>query len=210
MFGKWTALFLILGLGCLASGCAGPRPTAPTVDSRTLPSHVFQAYLAEVDLITVEEAYRAILILADGEDDPAGTFESRKANLESRGIARAAWGLQPENVVDAGSVAYMVCQVCKIDGGVNMNLFGRTGLGDRRYALRELIYMGMIDDSVDYQYMTGGAFAALLRKADTLMQEKGLYESQGIDLSDKTDRDAEGNLIVPPPVSPATEPADGE
>jgi len=49
-----------------------------------------------------------------------------------------------------------------------------------------------------------------LRKADTLMQEKGLYETQGIDLSDKTDRDAEGNLIVPPPVNPATEPADGE
>jgi hypothetical protein len=72
-------------------------------------------------------------------------------------------------------------------------------LGDRRYALRELIAREMIEDAVDYQYMTGAAMFAILRRADTLMQEKGLYESKGIDLSDETDRDEHGDLIVPPP-----------
>ena len=75
---------------------------------------------------------------------------------------------------------------------------GVIGLGDRRYALRELIYREMIDEVVDYDYMTGAALFALMRKADALMEKKGLYESEGVDLSDETDRDAEGNLIVPP------------
>ncbi len=178
-------------------GCAGPRTVEPSVDSTTLSDEGFQAYLAHVPLVTVDEAYRAMLILADGEDKLDG-FEARKADLESRDIARAAWDLHPENVVDAGSVAYMVCRICRLPGGVNMNLFGSWGLGDRRYALRELIYRKMIQDSVDYQYMTGSALFALMSKADALMEKKGLYESTGIDLSDEKDRDAQGELIVPP------------
>lgn len=193
-----------LALGLFLAGlsaCAGPRPAQPEIDASTLPDDVFQSYLAEVDLVTVDEAYRAMLILADGEDT-SKSFDERRTKLESRGIARSAWGLQPENVVDSGSVAYMVCRICDIDGGVNMHVFGRAGLGDRRYAVRELIYREMIDDTVDYQYMTGGAFFALLRKADALMEEKGLYAPTGIDLSDETDRDPQGNLIVPPSGGP--------
>ncbi|HWL93371.1 MAG TPA: hypothetical protein VNT79_07535 [Phycisphaerae bacterium] len=191
------------------NGCAGPRPTPPDVDASTLPDDVFQAYLAEVELVTVDEAYRAMLILADGEDGSV-SFEERKSKLESREIARSAWKLRPEDVVDAGSVAYMVCRICDIDGGLNMRLLGRPGLGDRRYALRELIYREMINESVDYQYMTGPAFLAVIRKADELMAEKGMYDTGGVDLSDETDRDAEGNLVVPPPrdESPTTQPGE--
>ncbi len=157
----------------------------------------FQAYLVEVELVTVDEAYRAILILSDGEDT-AASFDERRQDLESRGIARSAWNLEPVNVIDTGSVAYMVCRVCEIAGGVNTHLFGRLGLGDRRYALRELLYREMIEDTVEYQYMTGAAFSSLLAKADALMEEKGLYETEVIDLSDETDRDEFGGLVVPP------------
>lgn len=197
---KWAAAICIGLFAASFSGCAAPRPVQPEVDAKALPDDVFQAYLAEVDLVTVDEAYRAMLILADGEDT-AQDFEERKGKLEARGIARSAWQLQSDNVVDAGSVAYMVCRICDIDGGVNMHLFGRAGLGDRRYALRELIYRDMIDDAVDYQYMTGAGLFALMRKADALMEKKGLYAPTGIDLSDETDRDPQGNLIVPPPAS---------
>lgn len=189
----------LLGLCCcLAGACAGPRQSQPTVDPATLSDDAFQAYLAEVDVVTVDEAYRAMLVLADGED-VCKTFEERKQKLESRGIARPQWKLQPEDVVDAGSVAYMICRVCKIRGGVCHNLFGRPGLGDRRYALRELIYREMLDDTADYQYMTGAAMVGLMAKADAVMEKQGLYEVERIDLSDETDRDEFGNLKVPPP-----------
>jgi len=188
------------------TGCAGPRMTQPEVDPNELSEEGFQAYLAEVELVTVDEAYRAMLVLADGED-ASQSFEERRQNLESRNIAKAAWNLEPQNVVDAGSVAYMVCRICEIRGGINYNLFGRIGLGDRRYALRELIYREMIDNTVDYQYMTGAALSAVMARADELMEKKGLYETETIELSDEADRDEFGDLIVPPPAqAPPAEP----
>jgi hypothetical protein len=200
---SWATAFLLLPSLCLslllASGCAGPRRSPPDTDPATLSDEGFQAYLNEVPLVTVDEAYRAMLILADGEDT-SQRFEERRDKLESRGIAKPIWGLQAENVIDAGSVAYMVCRICKISGGVNARLIAATGLGDRRYALRELIYRQMLDDAVDYQFMRGSSLHTLLRKADALMEQKGLYESLGVDLTDEQDRDERGELIVPPPV----------
>jgi hypothetical protein len=191
-----AATFLALMMVAFVSACAAPRKTEPAVDAKTLTDDAFQVYLADLDLVTVGEAYRAMLILADGEDT-CRTFEDRKQKLEERGITRSAWNLQETNVIDAGSVAYMVCRICKINGGLNSMLLGSWGAGDRRYALRELVYREMLEDTVAYQYMTGPALFALIRKADTIMEKKGLYESQKIDLSDETDRDEHGDLIVP-------------
>ena len=189
--GHYLAVMLLFG-----AGCSGPRKSVSELDPGTLDDDGFQAYLAEVELVTVEEAYRAMLILADGEDTTED-FEQRREALESREIAKSAWNLRPNHVIDAGSVAYMVCRICRIGGGVSMRLFGRLGLGDRRYALRELISREMIDGTVDYQYMTGAGLFALLREADAVMEKKGLYESPGIELSDETDRNKQGELIVP-------------
>ncbi len=198
MSGSVRIMILFAAIAGTSAGCAGPRMSTPSADPNELSDAAFQGYLAEIDLVTTDEAYRAMLILADGED-PSDGFEQRRQTLESRGIARAAWDLQPDHVIDAGSVAHMVCQICRIPGGVNMHLFGSVGLGERRYALRELIYREMVSDTVDYQYMTGAALFALMRKADALMEKKGLYESGGVDLSDETDRDEQGYLIVPSP-----------
>lgn len=186
---------------CLVGACAGPRQTAPEVNPNTLSDEGFQAYLAEIDAVTTDEAYRAMLILADGQDT-SKTFAERKEKLESRGIAKPEWNLQPDNIIDAGSVAYMICRVSKIRGGVCYNLFGRAGLGDRRYALRELIYREMLDQTADYQHVTGAVMIGLLAKADALMEKQGLYESKKIDLSDEGDRDEFGNLKVPQPTQP--------
>lgn len=188
-------------------GCLGPRKQPPTVDPAGMSDDAFQAYLAGVPFVTVGEAYRAMLILADGEDT-CKTHEERAAKLESRGIARAAWKLNPDDVVDAGSVSYMVVKICQIHGGVNSHLFASWGLGDRRYAMRELVYRKMLDDSADYQAMGGDRLVGLMARAGDLMEKKGLYDSAKIDLSDETSRDASGGLIVPP--RPTSEPAPGE
>lgn len=196
---RGRAFLALLALIALSS-CAAPRKSTPEVDARTLPDDAFQSYLATINVVTVDEAYRAMLILMDGEDT-SKTFEERKAKLEQRGVARSAWGLKPENVIDTGSISYMICRICKIPGGIDLMLFGSLGLGDRRYATRELIYRDMIDDMVDYQYMTGARLVGLLGKADAIMAKRGLYPNQGIDLSDEGDRDKEGRLIVPTPTS---------
>jgi hypothetical protein len=166
------------------------------VDAKTLPDDTFQSYLATVNFVTVDEAYRAMLILMDGEDT-SKTFEERQTKLEERGVAKRAWNLQPENVIDIGSVSFMICKICKIRGGVDMNTIALLGIGDRRYATRELIYRDMVEDVVDYSYVTGARFVGILGKADAYMSKKGLYPNKGIDLSDETDRDKQGRLIVP-------------
>ena len=174
-------------LVCMAAflaGCAGPRRTPVEVDPATLSDDAFLHYLADVPVVTVDEAYRAMLILADGEDTTK-SFEEREAKLIERGVARRAWGLKRENVIDHGSVAAMVAKVLRLKGGVNRLIFGSMGLGDRRYATRELIYRDMLPEGPDYTAMRGGVMVALVSKADTYMQEHGIYESEKIELGEE-------------------------
>lgn len=166
----------------LSGGCAITTTPQEGVDYNQLPDDLFVAYLAQEPFVSVEEAYRAMLILADGKD--SGTnFEERQQELERRKIARAAWKLEPRNAIDRGSAAYMVCEILKIKGGVNRIIFGSWGLGDRRYAHRELIYRGIMpDNGMDYGAMTGSEFSGLISSADEQMQKRGLYEMPEVDL----------------------------
>lgn len=158
----------------LACGCAHPRKTPVAVDAATLDDMGFQAYLADAPVVTVDEACRAILILADGHDKTR-SWEARQALLVQRGLIRQTWALQPENIADRGTIAYMICRICRIKGGVNHLLLGTVGLGDRRYAYRELVYRGMMDSGTEWGFLTGGQMVALLSKADQYMETQGLY-----------------------------------
>jgi hypothetical protein len=174
-------------LGCAETGGPGfetDATAAPEVPASAEGLDDFEfvhSYLIAQPTVTVDDAYRAMLILADGEDTAAG-FDARRADLEGRGIARAAWGLQADRPIDKGSVAYMVCQILQLQGGVNRIVFGSWGLGDRRYALRELVYRDLMARSPAYRYITGAELANLLRKADEIMQKKGMYGVESVEI----------------------------
>ena len=147
-------------------------------------------HLEKQSMVTVAEAYRAMLMLADGEDKYTD-FDARRQALESRGIARAEWGLRREACIDRGSVAYMVCQVIKLRGGINFNLFGRlTGVGDRRYAVRELAYVEIMEPAAPYRYITGGELVDVVAKADRYMAEHGMYPQESADIKEMLDSGA--------------------
>lgn len=158
------------------AGCNQPHRDPPSVDPSTLGDIEFQSYLAGAPLVTVDEAFRAILILADGQDT-CKTFEERREKLESRGIARPGWKLNPEAIIDRGTLAYMTCKICHIYGGVDMLVFGNLGVGDRRYAMRELIYEKIMDEGSAYWYVRGDEIVAVLAKADEFMRKTKVYES---------------------------------
>ncbi len=162
-------------LAFLAPACTHERRTEMDVDPAQLDDMSFHAYLANVPLVTVDEACRAMLILADGEDT-SESWEQRRDELLSRGIIRSAWDLDPEHLINRGTVSFMVCKVCRIHGGVNMMLLGNLGIGDRRYAYRELVYRDMLPAGSEWSFFTGGELIALLTRADKLMEKKGLYE----------------------------------
>ena len=147
-------------------------------------------HLQKQSMVTVAEAYRAMLMLADGEDKYTD-YDARRSALESRSIARPEWGLRREACIDRGSVAYMVCQIIKLQGGVNFNLFGRlTGAGDRRYAVRELAYVEIMEPSAPYRYITGSELVDVVAKADRYMAAHGMYPQQPADIKEMLDSGA--------------------
>ena len=163
------------GATLLLMGCTITAPP-PSVEPGSLDDVTFLSHLADRPMVSVAEAYRAILILADGQDD-AQSFAEREEKLLARGMVRTAWGLKPSQAIDKGAVAYMVMRTCQIRGGLNCHAFGSWGLGDRRYAFRELMYLELLpaDAGSDYQVISGGGLVGLLHKADEYMQKAGLY-----------------------------------
>ena len=153
-------------------------------------------HLVQQAMVTVGEAYRAVLILADGEDQYTD-FAAREQALRERGMIRDAWGLQREACIDRGSVAYMVCRTLEIRGGVNMFLFGRHGLGDRRYANRELVYREMVPEGAAYRYVTGGELMDLLIEADRYMARHGMYDEEPLDIEQVIDAEMDASGVRP-------------
>lgn len=170
-------LVIVAFCGCSQTLRVDQADQGEQVDIDTL----LHEHLQKQPMVTTAEAYRVMLILADG-DDNYDSFEARQQTLEERGIARPQWGLSRDACIDKGSVAYMVCKILKVRGGVNFALFGQIGIGDRRYALRELAHMDLMPQTASYRYITGGELVDLTLKADRYMVEHGMYEEETIDI----------------------------
>lgn len=166
----------------LAGGCSQvSRPEQVDQAERLDVDTFLHEHLPALPIVTVGEAYRSMLVLADG-DDPYSSFAQREEALLTRGIIRLDWKLQREQAVDRGTIAYMVCKILGIKGGINRAVFGELGIGDRRYALREMVYQQVMAFSPPYRYITGAELIDVVGKADRLMAEKGLYEQPPADL----------------------------
>ena len=180
-----TGLWLAVVVSPL--GCAATRTEPAAVDYNTLDDAAFlHDHLVNQALVTVDEAYKVGLILADGEDTTGG-FAERETKLAERSIIRPAWNLAPDQYVDMGTVAYMVCQICEVTGGVNRVLLGSWGLGDRRYALRELKFRKIIQGGSDYSLVSGGELLGILHRADTYMEQAGVQDAAPVPVPDAED-----------------------
>ena len=156
----------------LAAGCAVTRPQ-PGINPGVLDRDSFLSWLADQPLVSAAEAYRAMLIAAS-DQDPGSDFQKNEQEVFRRDIARPEWKLKPDQAVDKATVAFMVAQVAKVRGGINLNVLGRAlHLGDRRYAYRQLVYEGLPQNSgTPYMVLTGGEFVSFLTWADE-RREKG-------------------------------------
>ena len=176
-------------LVCVAPlGCARTRQFTPDVDYNEVDSAIYVHHLVNLPLVTFAEACRAVLILSDGQD-PGEDFEQRVSILEERGVVRPEWGLQPGQVLDKGTFAYMIYKACRMPGNFNCVTLGRIGIGDRRYVLRELVSRGIFEKGIEYQIMTGGEVVAVLGRADAFMAKTRQYESTTPEVSSPRDVD---------------------
>lgn len=188
---NWRVPALVLvGLFGTLGGCAYSRQYEPSVDPNTLSDVQFVHYLVTVPVVTVEEGCRAVMIAADGEDSFSDHGE-RYAAMEQRGLVRAAWKLEGQQVLDTGTLAFMLSKVCSLPPSVNSVLLGSWGLGDRRYALKQAVRYNLIRYAPPYKSVTGGEMVAALASADEYMARHGVYELPEA---------VEADLVRPPPV----------
>jgi hypothetical protein len=155
-----------------AGGCAAPKRTfQPTQDHNALNEIAFVHYLSTLPTVSMDEAYHAMLLLAD-EADSGRTFEDREALLVGRGVVRESWGLAADDTLDQGTLAYMLMKICKLPGGLNDLMLGSWGLGDRRYALRTVVWHELIPYDVPYHAVTGGELLTAITKATEYLERE--------------------------------------
>jgi hypothetical protein len=168
----------LMAIACLLAtvGCSQRVSYTPSQNHETLDSAEFVHYLARQPMVTFGEACRAMLIVADG-DEQSGSFDARRAELESRGIVRDAWGLSATDAVDRGTLAYMIFRTCDLPAGLSMSVFGQCSLGDRRYAMREVAYQRIMRPGPPYRIATGGELVSAMGNADDYLASHGAYET---------------------------------
>ncbi len=151
-------------------GCGRPiRTWLPDVDHRELDSTAFLHYLSTVPWATVEEATRAVLLLADGEERFAD-HEDRLAELARRRAIKPVWIESGDQLLDRGTLAYMLRRVCRIPPSTNEIVLGRWGVGDRRYALKTCVDAGILSHGSGKKRVSGGELLGAISRADEYLE----------------------------------------
>lgn len=107
------------------------------------------------------------LILFINQADPAGDYEGRKAWLSENGYLSVDPGAG-ENVATLGNLAHILAQMLKIEGGLTMKIIGPHP----RYAMRELVYEGIMTPGTSQQGISGIDFVGLLARAEAYSESQ--------------------------------------
>ncbi|MGQ0628776.1 MAG: hypothetical protein ACT4PL_11835 [Phycisphaerales bacterium] len=108
-----------------------------------------------------DEGLHGLFLLADGTDKYT-SYEARVQEAKARGYLHPDWAEAQNLSMRRGDLARAVCVICKIKGGVMMQVLGPVP----RYATRELVFMRMMSDpSTEAQAITGLEFIGVISKA---------------------------------------------
>jgi len=158
----------------LSSGCtAQHRRFQPAIEPNTLPAHVFVHYLATVPVATMDEGCRAVLLLtADGEK--AKSFPERRVVLQRLDAWHPSWSIEGQDVLDQGTLAYMLRVLCKMPHGASESVLGGWGVTARRYALRTCTHEGILPYGQPHQPVSGGMLQSAVNRAESYISGRAL------------------------------------
>lgn len=158
-------------LGSTLVGCQSAQ-VKNTIDPAIIASHTdddqmtFWHELAQRPMVANDEAFHAILLFVDGQDQNEN-YEARVAGLKSRKMLPGSFNAAADQAITRGDLAVAIVGVLNIKGGVMLRLTGPN----RRYAMRELVYQGIYPDSSEYQTFTGQQFVGIIGKAEDYQRE---------------------------------------
>jgi hypothetical protein len=143
-----------------------PRRTfTPPLDVAALDDTGFLHYLATVPTVTVDEGFRAVLLL-ESEAPQAATFDERLDLLCGRAAVRREWHLEPDQTLDQGTLAYILTKTCRTPRSLCERLAAPSGLGDRRYALKTCVDEGLLAYALPHDPVSGGQLLAALTRTE--------------------------------------------
>jgi hypothetical protein len=171
---KTLTLALVATAAALPLLALGLRPlgTVRAAGAQEAKKEARTAYVRRVyerDRASFGDACRMMLSLV--ADAPAeADFAKVRDELAGRGLVDAGWGLAEDANLTKGTLAYMLVKACGIKGGATMALFGTT----RRYALREAVYVGLLEKGALDEHVGGRELIDAVTLAEVYRTEGSL------------------------------------
>ena len=154
---------------CLAACTQPVRSFEPDRNADQLDDVGFLHYLPTVPVVTVAEGSRAVLMLLEPHENRT-THDARWNELLRRGAVKDPWNLRPEQIMDMGTLAHMLCVICAAPPSINQRIAAAGGFGDRRYALHTAAHEGLLPYARAHAPVTGGELLSALQRAEQYRQ----------------------------------------
>jgi hypothetical protein len=152
---------LLLACGCQTAPRVSESLTAKFGGSEPDAQMDFWHQLTEQPLTSNDDAFHGLLLYMDGED-PAETYEARVDNLRSRNMLPKGFAEPGDLAVTRGTLAVPIMRLINLKGGVTTRLFGPSP----RYALRELMFVGVYPQSSPNQTFSGSEFVGIIGRIE--------------------------------------------
>lgn len=146
--------------GCQAARVARPL-TAELGGNDPDQQLEFWHRLADQPVTSNDDAFHGLLMFLDG-DDPAVDYSGRVGEMRRRRMLPCGFNQSAERAVDRGTLAVAILRALEIKGGLILQLFGPTP----RYAVRELVFMGLYPPSSPNQTFSGAEFLGIIGKLE--------------------------------------------
>ena len=122
--------------------------------------------LAEKPVATVEDGLRMALLFSQGVG-ATEPFDEVAAKLKGSDLIRDKWLEKPGERLRKGQLAYIIVKVCGIKGGLSMRLMGVS----ERYALRECIYLNLLERGSTGNYVSGMELLGSMGRAEKYLED---------------------------------------
>ena len=153
-------------LGRMALGMVGGLFLAGLAEAEA-GAAAFVRTLLDKEVATFSDACRLMVVLHT-KQGKAATFEDDLAQLRRVGIAAASWRIRQDEPVTRGHVCYMLCKTLGIKGGLTMRVMGPT----RRYAFRECVFLKLLPQGHQQQYLSGEEMVAVIGLAEEYLRQQ--------------------------------------
>lgn len=184
-----VACALGMALACLG-GCGRTSIRDPLASSIASPDGAeideieFWHTLPTRTVVANGDALLGLLFLATGGSDPdtpvgdlvGEDYAQRIAYAKKRGWLAEDFNEAPDLAVRRGVVARALADICRVKGGVMMQLLGPT----ERYSARELEYLGIMPPGSTNQVVAGGEFIGLISQAQDYVNFKQFGPLPGV------------------------------